>query len=65
MNTEPKTVQIERFTTDNVIATKKLKKMTKDQLIYHFEQLEKHTLQLDKALTYVMENIQSIKRAKK
>ena len=64
MNTEPKTVQIERFTTDNIMATKKLKRMDKDQLIYHIERLEKHALQLDKALTYVMENIQSMKRAK-
>jgi len=58
------TQQIKRFTVDNVKTTKALKAMTKDQLIYHFEQLEKHALQLDEALTLVLSNIQSVKKAK-
>ena len=54
-------MKIERFTTDNVMETSKLKKMTKDQLIHHIERLEKHALQLDYALAMVLENASKLR----
>lgn len=57
-------LQIARFTTQDVLPTKVLEKMTNAQLIKHIQGLEEHALKLDYALTMVLENLQSVKKAK-
>ena len=56
-------IQIQRFTTDNVIETTKLQSMSKKKLIKHIEQLEQHALHLDYGLEVLLENLQSVKKA--
>ena len=57
------TMQIERFTVNDVIPTKILHKMSRLDLITKYEKLEKHAIQLDQGLSVMLENIQSVKKA--
>lgn len=57
-------LQIARFTTQDVLPTKVLEKMTNAQLIKHIQGLEEHALKLDYGLTLLLDNLQSVKKAK-
>lgn len=58
-------LQIERFTIDHVMETRKLQQMGKQKLIKHIEKLERHCMQLDNGLSIVLKNIETVKRAQK
>jgi hypothetical protein len=57
-------LQIQRFTIDDVKPTKTLQRMNKAKLIKEIEKLEKHALRLDEGLVLLLRNLQSVKKAK-
>ncbi len=57
-------IEIQRFTIDNVLTTKELSKMSKKNLHKHIEYLEQTALQLDNALVIAIEQLNVKVRAK-
>ena len=57
-------IEIQRFTIDNVLTTKELSKMSKKNLHKHIEHLEQTALQLDNALVIAIEQLNVKVRAK-
>lgn len=66
MNKEEKqneSLQVDRFTIDDVLTTVKLKGMSKKELVKHIEILERKCLSLDNALVITIEQLNKKVRA--
>ena len=57
------TIEVERFTIDDVLTTVQLSKMSKKDMHRHIEKLEKRALQLDNALVITIEQLNKKVRA--
>lgn len=58
-NEQRQTLEVKRFTVDDVIPTKDLEQMSKKKLLKHIQELEEKALMLDHALTITVEQLKT------
>lgn len=64
IKTDKETLQVKKFTGDDVTPTNTLKQMNKPTLIKKIEELEEHCFQLSSGMSLLLDNLEAIRKRK-